>query len=111
MRQHPKPTKHESPAARDLMEGAVQSRHATEVLDFELRKSEERYRTLFNLVPVAVYCCDAAGVIQNCNRRAVELWGRQPAPGDTDEKFCGSFKLFRPTAVLCPMSSVPWPRS
>ena len=29
----------------------------------------------------------------------------------TDERFCGSFKLFGPdwTAVLCPTSSVPWP--
>ena len=54
------------------MEDAVESRHGTEVLDLELRKSEERYRTLFNLVPVAVYCCDAAGVTQNSNRRAVD---------------------------------------
>ena len=40
----------------------------------ELRDSEERYRTLFDLGPVAVYSCDRAGVIQNFNRRAAELW-------------------------------------
>jgi PAS domain-containing protein len=56
-----------------------------------LRKSEDRYRTLFDLCPVAVYSCDALGVIEKFNRRAVELWGREPAPGDTDERFCGSF--------------------
>ncbi|HWY71258.1 MAG TPA: PAS domain S-box protein [Terriglobales bacterium] len=111
MQKHPTPTKHESPAVVNLTEDAVPSRHATGLLDLELRESEERYRTLFNLVPVAVYCCDAAGVIQNCNRRAVELWGRQPAPGDTDEKFCGSFKLFRPDGTFmpheqCPMAEV-----
>ena len=61
-----------------------------------LRESEQRYRTLFELGPVAVYSCDAAGVIQNFNRRAVELWGRKPVRGDTNERFCGSFKLFRP---------------
>ena len=48
-------------------------------LDLELRESEERYRTLFDLVPVAVSTGDRAGVIQNFNRRAAELWGREPA--------------------------------
>ena len=80
-------------------------------LDLELLESEGRYRTLFNLVPVAVYACDAAGVIQNFNQRASELWGRAPAPGDTDERFCGSFKLFRSDGTflphhLCPMAEV-----
>ena len=58
-----------------------------------LRESEERYRALFDLGPVAVYSIDASGVIQNFNRRAAELWGREPALGDTDERFCGSFKI------------------
>lgn len=96
-------------AALNLMEDAVQSRQDMETLNGQLRESEERYRALFDLGPVAVYSCDASGVIQQFNRRAVELWGREPAVMDTDERFCGSFKLFR-TTVLCPMSSVPWPR-
>src|SRR5258705_3010601 len=61
-----------------------------------LRESEERYRVLFDLSPVAVYSIDASGVIQEFNRVAAELWGREPAPGDTDERFCGSYNLFRP---------------
>jgi PAS domain S-box-containing protein len=81
--------------------------HAAE----ELRASEERYCTLFNLGPVAVYSCDASGVIQTFNRRAAELWERKPAVGDTDERFCGSFKLFRPDGSFmpheqCPMAEV-----
>jgi len=77
----------------------------------DARWNEERYRTLFDLGPVAVYSCDAAGVIQEYNRRAVELWGREPAAGDTDERFCGSFKLFRPDGRFmphdqCPMAEV-----
>jgi two-component system, chemotaxis family, CheB/CheR fusion protein len=72
-----------------------------------LRDSEERYRTLFDLGPVAVYSCDAAGVIQKFNRRAVELWGRAPGPGDTDLRFCGSFKLFRPDGRFLPHEE--WP--
>ncbi len=79
--------------------------------DAALRESEERYRTLFDLGPVAVYSCDASGVIQEFNRRAAELWGRAPAPGDTDERFCGSFKMFRPDGTFmpheqCPMADV-----
>jgi two-component system, chemotaxis family, CheB/CheR fusion protein len=76
-----------------------------------LRESEERFRTLFDLGPVAVYYCDASGVIQNFNRRAVELWGRAPERGDTDERFCGSFKMLRPDGSVmpheqCPMAEV-----
>ena len=76
-----------------------------------LRESEDRFRALFELGPVAVYSCDVPGVIQNFNRRAAELWGRAPESGDTDERFCGSFKLFRPDGTfmpheLCPMAEV-----
>lgn len=75
------------------------------------RESEERFRALFDLGPVAIYYCDATGVIQNFNRRAIELWGRTPARGDTDERFCGSFKMFRPDGSFmphedCPMAEV-----
>jgi PAS domain S-box-containing protein len=98
-------------AALNLMEDAVQSRHAMETLNLNLRESEERYRTLFDLGPVAIYSCDAAGVIRNFNHRATELWGRTPACGDTDERFCGSFKLFRSDGSFmpheqCPMAKV-----
>jgi PAS domain-containing protein len=79
--------------------------------DDPVRWNEERYRTLFDLGPVAVYSCNASGVIQEFNRRAAELWGREPAVGDTDERFCGSFKLFRPDGSFmpheqCPMAEV-----
>jgi len=72
-----------------------------------LHHSEERYRTLFDLGPVAVYSCDGSGVFQEYNRRAVELWGREPALGDTDERFCGSFKLFCPDGSFMPRDACP----
>jgi PAS domain S-box-containing protein len=80
----------------------------------ELRRivyEKERYRVLFEMGPVAVYSCDSAGVIDNFNPRAAELWGRAPGPGDTDERFCGSFRLFLPDGTYmphheCPMAQV-----
>jgi PAS domain S-box-containing protein len=76
-----------------------------------LRESEKRYRTLFDLGPVAIYSCDASGVIQQFNRRAAKLWGRKPALGSTGERFCGSFKMFHLDGSLmsreqCPMAHV-----
>jgi DNA-binding NarL/FixJ family response regulator len=41
-------------------------------------------------VPVAVYVCDKTGIIQSYNKRAVELWGREPSPGDPAQRHCGS---------------------
>lgn len=73
-----------------------------------LRGSEERYATLFDLVPVAVYTCDAEGGIEQYNRRAVELWGR--APEADGEKFCGSFKMFHPDGRPMPHPECPMAR-
>jgi PAS domain S-box-containing protein len=76
-----------------------------------VRLSEERYRRLTQVLPVGVYTCDApSGVITYYNDQAVRLWGRAPELGETSERYCGSFKMFRPDgAVLphpeCPMST------
>ena len=85
----------------------VGSLEAIDTLTLDLRETEERYRALFDLVPVAVYGIDGAGVIQTFNRRAAELWGREPAVGDTDERFCGSYKLFRPDGTFMPHAQCP----
>ena len=72
-----------------------------------LQESEKRFRTLFDLVPVGVYSCDASGVIQHFNPRAVELWGRTPAAGDNNERFCGAFKLIQPDGGFIPKDQCP----
>jgi PAS domain-containing protein len=88
---------HELAEASELLNAQLQKEiMERKQVEAALRESEERFRTLFELDPVAVYSCDASGMIQNFNRRAAELWGREPALGDTSERFCGSFKLFRP---------------
>lgn len=69
--------------------------------------SENHYRALFDLSPVAVYSIDATGVIQKFNQRAAELWGRAPRAGDTDERFCGSHRLFRPDGTYMPHAQCP----
>ena len=58
-----------------------------------LRQSEARFRALFDRGPIAMYSCDSAGVIQEFNRSAVKLWGREPKQGNTDEQFRGLFKF------------------
>ena len=51
---------------------------------------------LLDLLPAAVYLCEApSGAVVRYNRRAAELWGRAPALGDSCERFCGSYRLYR----------------
>ncbi len=79
----------------------------TEEMTDELRASEERYRTLFELCPTALYACDSSGVIEEFNRHAAVLWGRTPAVGETNERFYGSFRLFRPDGTFMPHDASP----
>ena len=78
--------------------------------EVNLNESRERFRNLFNLVPVAVYTCDADGLIQEFNRRAVELWGREPFTNDPSERYCGSLKIFYPDGRFMPHKSCPMAR-
>lgn len=69
-------------------------------------KSEDRYRALFDAVPVAVYSCDASGRIQEFNQSAVELWGRVPV-AERNERYDGSYKLYYPDGQPMPHDSCP----
>src|SRR5882757_2895575 len=52
---------------------------------------------LIELFPMAAYAVRAPdGVIAWYNSRAAELWGRVPAIDDTDERFCGAYRLYHP---------------
>ena len=46
-------------------------------------------------LPMAAYVVRTDGVVIWYNARAAELWGRKPAAGDTDERFCGAHTLYR----------------
>jgi PAS domain S-box-containing protein len=73
-----------------------------------LRESEERYRQLVALLPVAVYTCEAGtNIITFYNEQAATLWGRAPRVGDTNERFCGSYKLWLPDGTFLPHDQTP----
>lgn len=62
---------------------------------------------LLDLLPVGVYSCDAQGRITAFNKRAAEIWGREPRVGDSQELFCGSFKVFMPDGTLIHRDQTP----
>jgi PAS domain S-box-containing protein len=73
-----------------------------------LRTSENRYRRLIALLPVAAYTCEApSGVITFYNQHATILWGRAPNICDTDERFCGSFRVWKPDGTFVPHDETP----
>jgi len=82
--------------------------------DLGLRDEERAFELpaqLFEQLPFAVYLCDRNGFVRRYNHRAAELWGRSPRLGDPDERFCGSYRMFRPDGTLlqhhqCPMADV-----
>jgi len=49
---------------------------------------------ILDRLPTAVCVCDMAGIIKRYNEKAVQLWGRRPQPGNSAERFCGSYKLY-----------------
>jgi PAS domain S-box-containing protein len=79
-----------------------------------LHKKEHAFELparLFEQVPFAIYICDRDGLVLRFNRRAAELWGRSPKLGDPNERFCGSYRMYRPDGSPlphheCPMADV-----
>jgi PAS domain-containing protein len=53
------------------------------------RANEDRFRTLFDSAPVAVFVCDENAVIQHHNRGAEDLWGTAPA-SDQERDFASA---------------------
>src|SRR5665213_4104755 len=42
---------------------------------------------ILDLLPIATFICDSHGVILQYNKRAADIWGRVPKPGQTHDQF------------------------
>src|SRR5437016_4913757 len=75
----------------------------------ELKKHSHQQwiRDLLDLLPVAIYECNEFAVLQYYNRRAAELWGREPNCDQTGPRFCGSLRLYRTDGTLLPHAETP----
>ena len=93
-----------------LYQAAIADLSKRERPEERLQRSEQRYQTLFDLVPVAVYACDEDGVILEYNKRAAELWGQEPGKNGVSPKFCGSYKIFYPDGRPMPHEKCPMAR-
>ena len=49
---------------------------------------------ILDLLPIATFICDARGTILQYNKRAVEIWGRAPGPGQKHDTFRGNLRSF-----------------
>jgi hypothetical protein len=49
---------------------------------------------LIEMMPVAIYACDAQGRLLWFDRRAVEIWGNAPVVGEEPQKFYCSYRLY-----------------
>lgn len=58
----------------------------------DLKEIEARYQQLIQVLPAAIYTCDAEGYILNYNKAAADLWGHEPVIGK--DLWCGFLKVY-----------------
>jgi PAS domain S-box-containing protein len=68
---------------------------------------ESQKHALIEVMPSAIFTCDHEGLITYYNQRAVELWGRYPKLRDPEDRYCGSFRIYRPDGSLLPHNQCP----
>jgi PAS domain S-box-containing protein len=71
----------------------------------QLRENERRFREMIDALPAAIYTTDAEGRLTHFNPAAVELSGRVPELGT--ERWCVTWKLFRPDGTPLPHDECP----
>jgi signal transduction histidine kinase len=70
--------------------------------------SEAPPQDFLNRLPMAAYGISAPdGIIAWYNSEAARIWARQPRIGDPDERFCGSYRLYRSDGTYMAHSDTP----
>jgi len=64
-------------------------------------------QAVLDALPTAMYLCSADGIILRYNRLAAELWGRSPRSGESDERYCGSHRLYHLDGRPLPHAETP----
>jgi PAS domain S-box-containing protein len=90
-----------------LMDPPESERRYRNLLDSIQEGFGEHYPRLLALLPAAMYTCNSEGVITYYNEQAARIWGRSPRLGETDERFCGAFRLYLPDGSPLPHSQTP----
>jgi PAS domain S-box-containing protein len=83
-----------------MLRKAGQRPDSASSLEQELKASG----AILDLLPIATCICDAQGRIVQYNRSAVELWGREPDPGQTHDDFTSRNRFFTIEGDLLPRS-------
>jgi PAS domain S-box-containing protein len=92
---------------KDQLNTALASPNNTKSAD-AINKLAGLNELILQKLPVAVYTCDATGIISSYNDAAVLLWGRAPEIGK--DLWCGSWKIYTPSGQPmnldeCPMAT------
>src|SRR6266508_4377656 len=88
---------------RHLQRRQTKTSVSRSTLEEVLRASD----VLLNILPIATCICDPDGTIVQYNRRAAEVWGRKPQPGETHEHFTSVSKFFRVDGEPLSRSEIP----
>lgn len=86
------------------MRGSEQ--HPAAVLSLSLEQALRASDEILEVLPIATCICDATGRIVQYNRRAVELWGRTPQPGQTHDQFTAQSRFFGVEGEQLPRSKL-----
>src|SRR5579885_1207781 len=82
------------PRAEAWMLGSNNSPRRIPPIPADLAATLKASDGILDLLPVATFVCDANGAILQYNRRAVEIWGRTPTPGQTHAAFTAGVRFF-----------------
>ena len=82
------------PGALDRRTRDKAEQHPRSIFSLSLEQALRASDEILELLPIATCVCDSAGHIVQYNRRAVELWGRAPQPGQTHDQFTAQCRFF-----------------